>query len=251
MTVSDFLTFFNGIYCDYDGAYGDQCFDLANNYSRWIGGPRFTGATADLIINQAGTFYTRIDNTPTGFPSKGDIVVWNWPHVGIATGDNTDKNAFDCLEQNDPENSACHLKHYSYSGVIGWLHPIALPTDQQTLIDQLRADRDKNWQLYQTQLQHTIDQETMIADKQKFIDALTVETQQDKAQIDQLTKDKQAYLDEYNQAQQDELKAKNDLSSCQTQLSVANGLLANRKDIMKYSKKELFTAWLNKVLNRG
>ena len=149
MTVDSFLSYWNGIYCDYDGAYGDQCFDLANAYSRWIGGQRFTGATADLIINQAGTFYTRIDNTPSNSPQKGDIMVWNWPHVGVATGDNTDKNGFDCLEQNDPTNSNCHIKHYNYNGVLGWLRPNSLPVDLQSQLDQTRADRDKNWNLYQ------------------------------------------------------------------------------------------------------
>ena len=152
MTVDQFLTFFNGIYADYDGAYGDQCFDLANYYSRWIGGPRFTGATADLIINQAGTFYTRIDNTPEGFPQKGDIVVWNWPHVGMATGNNTDTNKFEVLEENDPTNSDCHIKVYDYSGVIGWLRPNVLPVDQQAELDQMRNERDTNWNLYQQEI---------------------------------------------------------------------------------------------------
>jgi hypothetical protein len=162
MDVDQFLAFFNGIFCDYDGADGDQCFDLANNYSRWIGGPYFSGATADLIINQAGTFYTRIDNTPTGFPVKGDIVVWNWPHVGIATG-TADENTFEVLEQNDPTNSNCHMKVYpNYDGVIGWLHPNTLPVNLQAELDQTRADRDKNWNLYQA------DEETKKALQQEF-----------------------------------------------------------------------------------
>src|SRR6185312_13769900 len=133
MTPDSFLIFFNGIYCDYDGAFGDQCFDLANNYSRWIGGPRFTGATADLIYRQAGDFYTQIPNNPDNYPSKGDIVVWDWPHVGIATGNNTDVNQFEVLEQNDPTDSNCHIKVYNYSShVLGWLHPKNVATEQQT-----------------------------------------------------------------------------------------------------------------------
>ena len=148
MNVDNFLTYFNGIYCDFDGAWGDQCFDLANGYSRWIGGQRFSGATADLIINQAGTFYTRIDNKPDNFPQKGDVIVWNWPHVAIATGDNTDTKGFDALEQNDPTGSDCHLKHYNYNGVLGWLRPNSLPqgTDQ-AILDELRKERDNNWNL--------------------------------------------------------------------------------------------------------
>ena len=227
MTIDSFITYWNGIYCDFDGNFGDQCFDLANSYSRWIGGPRFLGATADLIINQAGTFYTQILNTDTNFPQKGDIVVWNWPHVGIATGDNTDKDAFDCLEQNDPTDSDCHLKHYSYSGVIGWLHPITLPIDQQTTIDQLREARDSNWNLYQTQLQHTIDQETTIEQNQKTINTLIIQTELDKQTIDNLTKAKQTLSTSLSELTQKQLDTQN-------KLDIANGLLANRKDLLKW-----------------
>lgn len=246
MTVSDFLTFFNGIYCDYDGADGDQCFDLANNYSRWIGGPRFTGATADLIINQAGSFYTRIDNTPNNFPSRGDIVVWNWPHVGIATGDNTDKNGFDCLEQNDPENSACHLKHYSYSGVLGWLHPVTVPVDQQALIDQLKANLQAETTLYNNEKQHTIDQEDTIAQKQKIIDTQTTQLTANQSTIDTLTLQNKALQDEYTTSQQETISAKSDAHACKNELSIANGLLAHRKDLYTWSWKERFYSLFNK-----
>lgn len=166
MTVQEFFNFENGIFCDYDGADGDQCFDLANAYSRWIGGQRFTGATADLIFNQPGDFYTAIPNTPDGVPQYGDIVVWSWPHVGIATGRNSSISQFEVLEQNDPTNSNCHIKVYlNYNGVIGWLRPKQLPVDQQALVDQLRKARDDNWNL------HLADQQT-IADLQKQLAAL-------------------------------------------------------------------------------
>ena len=128
MNYDAFVAFFNGIYCDYDGADGDQCFDLANAYSRWIGGQSFVGATADLIYNQAGDFYTAIPNTPDGVPQKGDLVIWSWPHVGIATGENSNTSQFEVLEQNDPTDSDCHIKQYlNYNGVIGWLRPKVLP----------------------------------------------------------------------------------------------------------------------------
>lgn len=141
-TVDKFLTFFNGIYADYDGAYGDQCFDLANLYSRWIGGQRFLGATADLIFNQPGDFYKQIPNTLDYVPQKGDIILWNWPHVGIATGNNSDKNQFEVLEQNDPLNSNCHIKIYAnYNGVIGALRPRQLPANTTQIITQGITDQ--------------------------------------------------------------------------------------------------------------
>lgn len=181
MTVQEFIDYFNNIYCDYDGAYGDQCFDLANGYSRWIGGPRFTGATADLIINQAGTFYTRIDNTANNFPIKGDIVVWNWPHVGIATGNKTDQNQFEALEQNDPTNSNCHLKEYTYNGVLGWLRPKQLPQGSiisQADLDQMRADRDSNYNHWQADEAVIKNLNSVINDKNTQIASLQTSNKQ-------------------------------------------------------------------------
>ena len=154
MEPSLFLTFFNGIYCDFDGADGDQCFDLANAFSRWIGGQPFTGASANVIYGQTQNgFYQAIPYMQGLFPQAYDIVVWNWPHVGIATGNNTNSEQLEVLEQNDPENSNCHIKVYqSYAGVIGFLRPTQLPQSQQSIIDTLRIARDTNWNLYQTEL---------------------------------------------------------------------------------------------------
>lgn len=125
LTIDNFIEFWNGIYGDYDGADGPQCFDLANYYSRWIGGAPFTGGTADLIFNQPQDgFYIRTPNTPTNYPEKGDLVVFNWPHVGICTGNNTNINTLELLEMNDPIGSDAHIKLYSnYDGVLGWLRP--------------------------------------------------------------------------------------------------------------------------------
>lgn len=129
LTVDNFFQFWTGIYGDFDGYYGCQCEDLANYYSRWIGGQPFTGDTADLIFNQTQNgFYTAIPNGPDNFPQRGDIVVWSWPHVGIATGNSTDMWKFEVLEQNDPLKSNCHMKQYqNYNGVLGWLRPSHLP----------------------------------------------------------------------------------------------------------------------------
>lgn len=129
LTVDNFFQFWTGIYGDFDGAYGCQCEDLVNYYSRWIGGKQFTGDTADQIYGQdQGGFYQVIPNEPENFPQKGDIIVWNWPHCGVATGSNTDVWTFEVLEQNDPVKSPSHMKTYqNYDGVLGWLRPVHLP----------------------------------------------------------------------------------------------------------------------------
>jgi hypothetical protein len=133
MTVDDFINLFNGHFCDWDGAYGNQCADLVQFYSKAIGGPVFTG-NAVAFYSQPGSFFTQVPNTPTGVPIKGDIVVWNGSynggpgHVGISTGKG-DTNTFEVLEQNDPTGSNCHLRTYNYNYITGWLHPKTLPTN--------------------------------------------------------------------------------------------------------------------------
>ena len=263
MNIDSFFSFFNGIYCDFDGADGDQCFDLANNYSRWIGGPRFTGATADLIINQAGTFYTRIDNTPTGVPQKGDVVVWSWPHVGIATGNNSNENQFEVLEQNDPANSNCHIKTYpNYNGVLGWLRPITLPqgTDQST-IDTLRSERDNNWNLYQTELTKNNDLTKQITDLQTQLqnlrEAFDAQTKADADTGAQLL-DAQHKNNDYSQILQalgatdltsalkaiDQLKtASDDISQHATKVLVPMAETATTKKPMKLSLWQKFLSY--------
>jgi len=221
MTVQEFITFFNGIYCDYDGAYGDQCFDLANGYSRWIGGQRFTGDNAYQIFDQAGIFYDQIVNAKDNFPLKGDIVIWAGSynggagHVGIATGENTDVNGFDALEQNDPLGSNCHIKHYSYRSVLGWFHPKSLPLENQGVVDELRKARDDNWNLYQEELKRNTN--------------LMGENQGLKTQLSQVNLADATLLENYKKKFEEDstaidsgIKAEKDRQSLFDQLHVAN-----------------------------
>lgn len=147
----DFIILLNGVAARIvaDGVSTPQCFDVAQLWARVIGSTPFTGATADLIYNQPGSMYTQVPNSANNFPVKGDLVIWSWPHVALATGNNTNSNSFEVLEQNDPTGSECHIKTYNYNGVIGWLHPNQLPENQQAIIDQLRQKRDDDWNKFQ------------------------------------------------------------------------------------------------------
>jgi len=161
-----------------------QCVDVAQLWARVLGYPRFTGNAKD-IYSQAGENYIQIPNTPDAVPQAGDIPVWDGKynavndvdgdgHVGVATG-NGDTNSFEAVVQNDPLKSDIEVKTYSYDHVIGWLRPKQLPQDQQATMDQLRNDRDKNWNLYQAALQDVSGKESTI---QSLNDTITTKNQQ-------------------------------------------------------------------------
>lgn len=132
--LENLILLLSNVGIDFDGYYGDQCVDWVQVWHRNLGGTiPFSGDAKD-IINQPGNLYTKILNTPTGVPVKGDIIVWDGSynggpgHVGVATG-KADINTFEVFEQNDPTGSKVHLKTYSnYNHVTGWLHPKIMPT---------------------------------------------------------------------------------------------------------------------------
>lgn len=168
ITLNDFKELFNLHWVDWDGAYGNQCEDLAQFWNKILGGSPFTGATADLIYNQPQNIYTQVPNQPDNFPLAGDIIVWNWPHVAIVLS--ADVNSITVLEQNDPTNGSCQVKTYNYNGVIGWLHPNQLPQDQQSALsacltqhDELVAKCDQQSATIDTLNQATKDKDSQIA----------------------------------------------------------------------------------------
>lgn len=130
--LSEFINQNKGKKLDWDNYYGPQCVDLVQYWVNNLGYSPFWG-DAWQIYQQAGKDYTQIANPPIGGPQEGDIVVWSYSynyaggHVAIATGkgQSTGKATdwFEVFSQNDPFNSACALKTYSFSNVVGWLRP--------------------------------------------------------------------------------------------------------------------------------
>lgn len=123
-----------GVGIDYDGNYGVQCFDLANDYSvNLINGKAFVGMGAYEIYtnfnNQpAHDLYERIPNTPEFVPIKGDIMVWGtgigqWGHVAVCTGEG-DTTWFNSYDQNwGGKNEPVTLIKHNYNAVLGVLRP--------------------------------------------------------------------------------------------------------------------------------
>lgn len=159
MTFEDFLIKWNGRFIDFDGAYGPQCMDLMHQYIVEVlgltDGRILAAPAAKDVFNNFDTivgreYFEKIANTPTGVPQEGDIVLWEtgtWGHVAIFI--EGDVNKFNSFDQNYPVGSPCHIQSHTYSGCLGWLRFKGGEQNQQKIIDQLRKERDDNWNLYQ------------------------------------------------------------------------------------------------------
>jgi hypothetical protein len=148
MTLSDFVSTYNGKSVDVDGSYGYQCWDLAAEYSRSVVGvpphdffpfglPTGDGCAAGVFANfQAPLprYYDRIDNVPndpTVTPQAGDLVVWNYTspgsggsgHIGVCLSANA--SSFISFDQNWNGPYAAKIAH-NYNYVLGWLRPKAV-----------------------------------------------------------------------------------------------------------------------------
>lgn len=129
--VRNWLTAATGQWHDADGYYGAQCTDLAQVYSRWLGGPRFWG-NAINFYDQPGSFYQQIANSPdpANVPRLGDIVIWDigsYGHVAICI--DADATGLTTLDQNwytanDTGSAALVVRHtWTSRKVKGWLRP--------------------------------------------------------------------------------------------------------------------------------
>lgn len=162
MTFQDFIIKYNGKGIDFDGYYGDQCMDLMHQYCvdvLGLPGILFAAPTAYQAYQNANdSRFTKIDNSPTGVPTNGDIIFWNTSigsagHVAVFI--NGDANSFTSFDQNWPTGSLCHEQAHNYKGVAGWLH--FNQNDTQAIIDELRTARDLNYNNWQDELKKNND----------------------------------------------------------------------------------------------
>ncbi len=122
---------------DYDGVAGCQCIDLIKYYLDEVfdikpGAWGDAHAYYDNFNNIAPlkNNFTRIANTPSFVPKKGDIMVWSgslssggWGHVALCTGEGT-TNYFYSYDNNWTGNhdATAKIKH-NYNYVLGVLRP--------------------------------------------------------------------------------------------------------------------------------
>ena len=124
-----------GYWWDFDGAFGAQCFDLANMYWNYLTGGRLAGYYAkDIPFKNTFTgLATVYENTPSFLPQKGDICVLHSGygggagHVFIVWSANLnslvglDQNWYGGAQNNPPE--VAQLITHTYDNPMYFIRP--------------------------------------------------------------------------------------------------------------------------------
>ena len=130
MTAKQFLDANVGKYYDYDGVYGMQCVDIIKKYFvDVIGIGAIRNNAIDYWTNYPSAHFTRIANTPSFLPKRGDIMIWGkgvgvYGHIAIIHDANL--STFTSLDANWPySNGTTPAKfiHHNYGSVLGVLRP--------------------------------------------------------------------------------------------------------------------------------
>lgn len=187
MNTSEFIQKYNGKKIDWDNAYLGQCVDLFRQYCHDvlnISQPKGVVGAADFWTNYAtdsvlNTNFTQIPNDASFKPQEGDVMIWNkkagggFGHVGVVSDSSATLKNFNSFDQNWFKISVCEVVKHTYTNVYGVLRPKVKPMNEPTMVTQAdwqteRDERNKNWGLYQEQLQQNgeLTQETAIVRKQ-------------------------------------------------------------------------------------
>jgi len=170
MTIKQFVDKWLGKKADFDGAYGGQCVDLARFYFRdvlEINQPKSVVGAGDFWGNYDSdpnlkNNFTKISNTADFIPKEGDVMIWNkragggYGHIAIVYGNDHNTTYFHSFDQNWSKVSYCEIVKHTYTNVYGVFRPLKTTQESMTEeeINQMRLDRDKNWNLYQTELEN-------------------------------------------------------------------------------------------------
>lgn len=169
ITLDQFIPKWAGKHVDFDGIYPDQCMDLMHQYVYDVCGITditvLAAPVARLVYRSFKWqhYFMQFPNTPTGFPSKGDIIFWDGikingdpnnitaGHVAIVVDANVnDLHSFDA---NYPVGSLPHIQYHTYDNVLGWLRPLpnATPPTPDYTVKQLtillqKAVSERRWE---------------------------------------------------------------------------------------------------------
>ena len=137
MNYDEFIKKHNGVAVDYDGAAGRQCVDLATAYFNEVFGSGIKNFWYDAHhfwdLFDKNTWlkanFTKVKNTPSFVPKKGDIVVWGGSlnggigHVAIATGEGNERYFYSYDQNWLGKNDPCTRVYHNYNHVLGVLRP--------------------------------------------------------------------------------------------------------------------------------
>jgi hypothetical protein len=88
MKYEEFKNKYNGKHIDYDGAYGYQCWDLAQKYFvDYLGVPGWvlsgSGLVSSMLDRDRHELDQYFEEIPVTQMSPGDVVIWEWGHIAI------------------------------------------------------------------------------------------------------------------------------------------------------------------------
>jgi hypothetical protein len=138
-TLSQFIADNNGKHIEeVDPSAFNQCKDVAQRYIKEVWGLAYLpfGNAYNMFALAQSDLYDKVINSYFAIPKAGDVIVWGqklgqYGHIGIVTSANL--FWFNCFEQNDPLGSVCHVKRYSYYGVIGWFRSKVKQSTEQMI----------------------------------------------------------------------------------------------------------------------
>ena len=253
MKLKEFLEKYNGKFIDFDGAWGNQCFDLFHQYVVEVlgitDGRVLAAPAAKDIFNNFDNLYghenfERIPNTPTGVPLEGDIVIFGsgtYGHVCIFIDGNVNK--FNSFDQNYPTGSPCHVQSHTYSGCLGWLrYKGSLPQeDLQKILDQVRKERDENNNKYEAEKAKRIGLEKQVGDYKQSIEEIAkqLDCSPDTAEIKGRIEELLGVEDRANQAEKKVADLSERVENLKNTIKIREEDLRKNQELYQETAKEL------------
>ena len=259
LSLREFIDKWDGRGIDFDGYYGDQCMDLMHQYHVEVlgitDGRTLAAPSAKEVFLKFDTrfnhhLFEKIDNTPTGVPEPGDIMLWGegigpWGHVAIFV--DGDVNSFNSFDQNFPTGSKCHIQKHNYSGVLGWLrYKGELPKEplKDTLIDWFDFEGNSHkvgWYVYEWEVEKKNNEKLSLEIAGKNKDYKTL--QKTLAEVNQintsLMKDKSTLIDEQKSLREQITASEGVIETISNDFNELSGDYSDLSDKLEQTKQQL------------
>jgi hypothetical protein len=148
MNFDEFISKWTNKPIDFDGIYPNQCMDLAHQYAYEVLNITDKSVLSAPSAYQVYTqfkwpnYFTKIQNTPTGVPIKGDILIFGQsigPFGHICVVVEGEMNSFKSFDANWPVGTLPHIQTHSYNGVLGWLRFVPTVNKYESAYKAIKA----------------------------------------------------------------------------------------------------------------